>query len=499
MLITSLSVSPQPVIPGSSSAATSHTRWAHLSASFSAEISHGNFSSQEWESRPAAPSPPVQLTAGISPGIRPLPARLRLCSVPCACPNARTSFPPGLPSLVPSYLTRAHTSLPPSPQLAAPYERTERSLSLLSPLPRVQEQPRTACGRGLRGHPPPGLRCPPGQRRGGSGPSARLTPARQRQPLPTPRRGPRAEPGGTPRALRSPRLGSPALTGEHGGRGRQGAAPRAPPAGPPLPARRKPQPPRSVTSAGQGRGLRAAPPPRAAGGGDGGTSGVGKRERAWGFHSAPSRAGDARRPRRCRSSMGCPPSPHRARRAPACPAPPRVPACRAARHWGKGRGAEGAVLARWGRCAPVLFCAPHRPWPWRNSRNPSAPWRTSSPAASGACAWCSWGTRWTPSRWDGAEPPGRAAGRGGGVAERTTFPSGRRAGAAARWRGRTTLPDGSCGAAEDYDSRRASRRGCAGPERPLPAWRPRSRSAQRALPKCGVNSGALALILFCGE
>lgn len=63
----------------------------------------------------------------------------------------------------------------------------------------------------------------------------------------------------------------------------------------------------------------------------------------------------------CRSSMGCPPSPHRARRAPACPAPPRVPACRAARHWGKGRGAEGAVLARWERCAPVLFCAPHRP------------------------------------------------------------------------------------------------------------------------------------------
>lgn len=42
---------------------------------------------------------------------------------------------------------------------------------------------------------------------------------------------------------------------------------------------------------------------------------------------------------------------------PACPAltTPSSPACRAARHWGKGRGAEGAALARRGRSAPVPF------------------------------------------------------------------------------------------------------------------------------------------------
>lgn len=103
-----------------------------------------------------------------------------------------------------------------------------------------------------------------------------------------------------------------------------------------------PGPVRHLRRAGRGR----AGPRRWAGGGAAEPlrrSGGGKRPRALG--SGP-RAGDSTQRPRAVAAPGAALAPPRPRARPA-------PASRRAPHWAKGRGAEGAALARRGRSAPV--------------------------------------------------------------------------------------------------------------------------------------------------
>lgn len=218
-----------------------------------------------------------------------------------ATPHPRESArPPNAPGFVRSPVPALTRGLPSFPAYYPSYQVTSRvpTRACLPPPARsalrgsrAQFKPPQplAAGAGMAPHAavgtsrPPHRHPPPGAAPRRQRPSAQLGPARQRQPLPAhhPPRVPRA--GRHTAGAPLPAARRPRTYRRRGGRGRQGAAPRAPPAGPPPPARRKLRPPLSVTSAGRGRGLRAAPLPRAAGGGDGGTAGAEKRERDGGL------------------------------------------------------------------------------------------------------------------------------------------------------------------------------------------------------------------------
>lgn len=302
----------------------------------------------------------------------------------------------------------------------------------------------------------------------------------------------------SPRTYRAPRSAA--------GRGRQGAAPRAPPAGPPLPARRKHRPPRGVTSVGRGRSRRRAGLDHCAGPGGGG------QPNHCGGRAEVVAVGPAARGRpRCRlSTLGrrwraasagatarrqSPPPPHRrgqrAAAIPACPAltSPSIPACRAARHWGKGRGTEGAALARRGRSGPdPVFtrrcrhggaAAAHQPREellrWRLRRRLSGVRRAPAGHHQGEAA-----------AYDGEAAGTRCSAVRGSRGTGTTLPGGHCAGNgnASRGGGRLQVPACTAGGGRrGLASRRASR-GRPSARRGAPC-RPSGPVSQR--PVCGKN------------
>lgn len=176
---------------------------------------------------------------------------------------------------------------------------------------------------------------------------------------------------------------------------------------------------------------------------------------------------------------------------PPAPRPPRVPACRAARHWGKGRGAEGR-RSLGGDAAPRFCFAPlvdcrhggtaaaHQPREELLRRR----LRGRVP-----------GVRGTPAGHHQGEGrrgvAGRAAGAGGEVAGGTTFPGGHRAGRQHGGSGELRFPTGAAGPPRTTTPgvpRGGAVRALSAPCRHGgPAV-----GAQRALPKRGVNSGAFA-------